>query len=1030
MPKQSPTTAPCGSQRPTLYFQHYLTLALTLALTACGGGGGSGSSDKTANSSAPANSAPTVSGLSFSPATPKTTDQIAVTATVADSDGDSLDTRYSWSVNDIPVSGADTDSLGPEYFKKGDNVTVTVTASDGTEQTSASLSVTIANSAPTIAELIFSPSTPKTADQITVTATVVDSDGDALDTRYSWSVNESPVPGADTDRLGPEHFEKDDNVTVTVIASDGTDDATASLSVTIADTPPEVTVSGAPDSLAFGTTASFSVDVNDPDNDPFEYRFLARPNGMTIDNRGLVTWHPRSPLFKKETDFHWEIEVTQNDFSIPLSGTIRVVDELRNPPLSRSGVVTPRQEYPDMMIAGDFDGDGSTEILASDGKQRLFTLAFNGSAYEQNWMHPFSITRDVNTILSIHAVRYQDGSPSKFFVGTGYWTSGSEGELIAINEKTREVSQRTEVDGKSVIAIDSADLDNDGEIELAILVEEDSQEQGLHLAILDSKTLTTEWRSPKLGLGQSIAIGQFDNDADPEIALSGGYIYEFFEGEYRNLWAFGAGFGNQLEAGDLDGDGVDELVALSPRNQLRILSPKTKSLLIADETRYTADFIIKDLEPGSGEEILLISDWDTTFQSISLVTQPEHALLVNWSEDAAGGERSNLLLDDLDSDGEQEVAWASGWGEKFYVASLATPSVLEWETAMTTTYDGIFTGGEQITRNDNSKRLLFFAESTDQLGPFGAHRAFQLDPATGSISWSNPIEEGRLLTVNAKVADIDLDGSSEFLYFLGKSLGSYSLASDSISWKPPALLSDGKLLDRGYINEDDYIDFSVITETGLVYTLDALNQTVLDQFDTEMFPLGFSVQDVDDTAGKEFIVASQSEIRVLSGEAGNEGKLLRSMEIASLATSPAQVGTQPDFTDMDIVDLAIGDIDADGRQEIFVAAEIVFDYWILAFNSELELLSYYPVEGELTTLAVQNYGDKNRNLVVALNDDDIGYYADSTLYTLDPITGNEVTRSPELLGTIERGNLFFVDVANDGYIEFSYSTIQGMHTTR
>ncbi|GMG86572.1 hypothetical protein [Biformimicrobium ophioploci] len=1028
MHERSPAFVPYLSSTRNLNLPRFFILPLTLALAACGGGGGSGSSDKTANSNASSNSAPTVSGLSFSPATPKTTDQIAVTATVADSDGDSLDTRYSWSVNDIPVSGADTDSLGPEYFKKGDNVTVTVTASDGTDQTSASLSVTIANSAPTIAELIFSPSTPKTADQITVTATVADNDGDALDTRYSWSVNESPVPGADTDRLGPEHFEKDDNVTVTVIASDGTDDATASLSVTIADTPPEVTVSGAPDSLAFGTTASFSVDVNDPDNDPFEYRFLARPNGMTIDNSGVVTWHPRSPLFRRETGFSWALAVDQAGASEAVSGTIRVVDQQRRPPISRTGVVTPTQDHPDMMIAGDFNLDGENEILASDGKQRLYTLVYNGTDYEQSWLYPFGLTQNGDWILSLHTASNSDNTQVDFIIGTGRYRDTSKGELIVIDAETREISRRVVMDGKAVDAIGSGDFDGDGKIEFAALVYGHNAFDEKHLAILDATTLETEWRSPSLKLGNSLAIGQFDNDPSPEIALSGGYLYGYADGEYRNLWAYGAGFGELLEAGDLDADGVDELVAVNDY-RLRVFSPTEKSLIVADDVLYIDDFTIEDLDTGAGKEILALSDWDMSLKSISLSTDLGSELIVNWSEFATGRERANPLFADIDNDGEVEIAWSAGWGEKFYVVSFADPAMQEWETPLAIKENATFSGGEQVITGDGTKRLLFFTEATDQLSPLGPYRGVQLDPNTGAISWNGTLDEGRGIQIGTRVADIDQDGFSEFFYFLGETIGSYSLVTDSIIWPAPALPSNGAAMAHGFINDDTYLDFAVISESGQLYAFDAFNQTILGGFDTEVFPMGFSIQDVEDNEGLEYIVASRLDIRTLSqGDTGAE--VLRSVVIADLADSP-DVGDEAQyFPGMLILDMVVDDVDGDGSLEIAVATEAAIGYWILVFNEDLEMISHYEAPGEVSALAVEGYGSHNKNLVVATRSEDLRYHTHSTLYTLDPITGKEISRSPEVLGIIAKGGLSFIDVEDDGYTELSYSTSQGMHSTR
>ena len=1000
-------------------------------LTGCGGGG---SSDSGGDSSETAtNSAPVISELQFLPASPASNTDLIAGATVSDSDGDSVTVSYAWSVNENSIQGASTRTLSSEYFTKGDTVTVSVVASDGARQATASLSITIANTAPVISSMVFTPSSPTTTSPLSIAADLSDIDGDSLDVGYSWSVNESHIAGADTSELAPENFKKDDVVSVVITASDGTDETTGSLSVTIADSPPTISVSGAPDKIPFDATANFQVDVVDPDGDPFEYRFLARPNGMAIDGSGQISWSPSVPLFTRETDFSWEITVVQDQkiHTDSVAGIIRVVDDLRRPPLSRSGLITPTENSPDMMIFGDFDLNGSNEVLVSDGKQRLYLLAHNGTDYEQVWMYPFALTKDGAGISAIHTAKKGESEKAEIIVGTGHYRSDSDADLLVIDITTKEITREVSLDGKSIDSILSGDLDGDGKLEYVLLVYGNNVFDEMHLLVLDADTLATEWRSPALKLGFSMALGQFDNDANPEIATSGGYVYGFENGEYQNLWAYGPGFGLQLEAGDLDADGTDELVGLasSGPSRLQIFSPSSKSLLLADESLYIDDFTIGDISPSSGEEILAISDWDMSIKSLSLNSEGGYSLNVNWSPYAEGRARSNPIFGDMDNDGDMEMAWASGWGEKFYVASLGETSVLEWQTPIAIVENAPVIGGDSISKPDGSKSLLFFAQATEQTGSTGYYTGIQMDPADGTLSWTKPLGDRSRSSFAAEVADIDGDEVSEFFFAAERTSGTYSLVSDTVAWAAPALPEKGIKLASHLINDDAYSDFALITETGYLYTIDAFNQSILGGFDTGVYPMGLVLKDTAEQDGVEFIVASMPNIRVFR-QTPDGAEVLHSVVIEDLSSTPGLGDVAQYFASMLIVDMAVGDIDGDGSVEIFAATESALDYWVLVFSEDLKLQAYYPVKGEISAIKVEDFGGPARNLMVALRPKGALYHYHSQLHTLDPWTGREVSRSPELLGIIDPGNLHFVDLNKDGVNELSYGTRFAMNVTR
>jgi hypothetical protein len=123
----------------------------------------------------------------------------------------------------------------------GDVVIVEVVASDGTlDSAVATASASVINSAPTVA-VSLNTTTPTTKTVLAATVVGQDPDRDALTYVYTWKLNgvvkRTVTTTATTDRYDISvkgNGKKEDGVTVTVTASDGTlTSPAASLSATI-----------------------------------------------------------------------------------------------------------------------------------------------------------------------------------------------------------------------------------------------------------------------------------------------------------------------------------------------------------------------------------------------------------------------------------------------------------------------------------------------------------------------------------------------------------------------------------------------------------------------------------------------------------------------------------------------------------------------------------------------------------------------------------------------------------------------------
>jgi formylglycine-generating enzyme required for sulfatase activity len=139
------------------------------------------------------NTAPVVASVVLTPGTVRTNDTLTAVASGSDANGQALTWTYAFSVDGVVVqSGSSTTLDGAVFFDKGEVVTVTAVASDGSLQDAAtSAGVTVLNTAPTVPENAISPSEPVEGDALTCTVVTpsTDADGDAITYTYAWEVD-------------------------------------------------------------------------------------------------------------------------------------------------------------------------------------------------------------------------------------------------------------------------------------------------------------------------------------------------------------------------------------------------------------------------------------------------------------------------------------------------------------------------------------------------------------------------------------------------------------------------------------------------------------------------------------------------------------------------------------------------------------------------------------------------------------------------------------------------------------------------
>ena len=328
---------------------------------------------------------PPVATGSLNPSAPSTTTAFSASVSTTDDDRDDVTLSYAWSVNGT-LTTITADRVEPEDTTKGEVWEVQVTPNDGEEDgETITLSLTVINTAPSVAEAQVQPAIPTRSDTLSCKGTGwADVDGDAPGYETRWLVNGTEV--ATTDTLPGTELVRGDKVICELTPFDGEDrgDAVPSRETTVGNVAPSLdSVTIAPEGpTEFDTVEVTLGDATDLDGDDIEYAYAWYVNGvLTSDGESL------SPTRFVGGD-RIEVRVTPSDLFD--AGTEVVSNELtavNNPPVMVGVTLAPADAFTNDVIeatpkAIDHDGDAVSFSYAwyVDGtKLSVTTSTLDGS---------------------------------------------------------------------------------------------------------------------------------------------------------------------------------------------------------------------------------------------------------------------------------------------------------------------------------------------------------------------------------------------------------------------------------------------------------------------------------------------------------------------------------------------------------------------------------------------------------------------------------------------------------------------------
>jgi hypothetical protein len=217
------------------------------------------------------NEPPRVDRLVLNPRAPLPGQRVEAHVEASDPDGDPIRLELEWRLAGRTVEQGSRTAIVLEGARKGDEVAVFVTATDGRDLSDPVRgSVNVGNTAPLIRAFYLAPDGEIAPGQeVTAAPQAMDADGDALDYEFEWILNGRKVRGEDQAVFNTERLKRGDRLQARVRVSDGDEWSPVAESMTL--------------TLA-----------NDPDGDrSLRFRLLEGPAGMTVDSvTGRLSWRP------------------------------------------------------------------------------------------------------------------------------------------------------------------------------------------------------------------------------------------------------------------------------------------------------------------------------------------------------------------------------------------------------------------------------------------------------------------------------------------------------------------------------------------------------------------------------------------------------------------------------------------------------------------------------------------------------------------------------------------------------------------
>lgn len=470
-----------------------------------------------------------------------------------------------------------------------------------------------------------------------------------LEVSYNWYRNGQLIADQHTNVLPAGMVVHNDQLEVAMVVFDGVNRIEGNtVSFTVADSPAQVELENIPATVTAGAQIQFTARIVDPDvqGSPTTATMVAGPANATIDEDGIVSWSvPDNFLFPQqryEFTFGWPDSNNSETLSVEIEATA----DARNM-LVRSGIEVPYTN--DSLWVADFDGDGNNELLTTDSGRGVSLINVSATRYQQKWMYSGELGVS-GAIRNVLAGDINNDGRTDIVVVTQHGVS----LITDINSMATPVFADTT---RYINSAQLADINHDGVLELLVISNPD--DYGNSNNRLDVRSFDAP-ENPLFTFDISgavdFAVANVDNDTAMELIISSGLVYDLTTGE--NEWFNGSGFGNNhVAAGDVNGDGVAEIIGGDTWGNITLYNARDKSQLASFDNFNTCDLITHDVDEDGVDELIV---GDCQWGNISAYSLSGTTLNTEWQADMLDHGSASLTVGDADNDGAPEIFWATG----------------------------------------------------------------------------------------------------------------------------------------------------------------------------------------------------------------------------------------------------------------------------------------------------------------------------------------------------------------------------------
>ncbi len=397
----------------------------------------------------------------------------------------------------------------------------------------------------------------------------------------------------------------------------------------------------------------------------------------------------------------------------------------------------------------DIDHDSKLEMVMGGsqwtfgGDDFWYVVRQTGlNSYDQVWSsNPYTAT-----IMRIAVADSNADNVGEIYVGL------SNGTVQIFNGVTLTETGSL-VAGSAVSALVIADADGDGAQEIVT-------SDGAQIYVYASDTLTQEWASTAYG-GSDLAIGNVDADPAPEIVSASGYVLDGAAHTMEWPYAGSEGFGRRVRLGDIDGDGMAEIIGAASWYKVTAFDADIHSPKWEIPTSHDIGALnVSDINGDSIPEVLFgdgqwgaIHCYDALTQTQKwAINNPEHGV-------------TDIAVGDVNNDGTLEIMWGAGatstGPDYLYVADTVSHAI-EWQNVH---LDGPLSAVDVGDVDDDGRLDIVMVSDQSQSG-YADGIIHIFDAATHALKWRSTDLPGITAwsgVSSVKIGDVDGDGQTEFV---------------------------------------------------------------------------------------------------------------------------------------------------------------------------------------------------------------------------------------------------------------------------